>query len=234
MRTVRRPRRLLVCAVALTALAGCGDGPSAREVQADHRQEADSARATLEAGLAVVAQAGTLVGSSVQDTCTTGQHNWKIDDPYDVRCTVHVRQAYQVTGDDFRQAANSVTDAFPACPDGSSHAEDTLREYWDELAGERTHNFPGPYRPDHLPSYRLGCSDTGSDPSYTVAGWVSLPVDEASAQDHEHDLGRACQGSDAEPCEHAGDSAREAWERAAGSEGWVVFVTGSVEYARTP
>lgn len=231
MRTVTRPLSLLAALTVAGGLVGCSD-PSAQEVRADHRDEAATATAELEEGLAPVGDAGTLLGAAVEDSCETGQDNWKVKEDYDVRCTVRVHQAFQVTGEDFRAAADRVTATFPECPD--SDAEETLREYWDGLEGESTHNFAGPYRPDYLPSYELGCGEASADgATYAVTGWATLPVDEESAQLHQRDMGLPCHSTEAAPCELTGDTAERAWGRAATHEGWVVFVTGTAEYART-
>lgn len=233
------PARLvavLALAAGLTAALTACSGPTAREVQEENRAEAETAQADLEDALGGVEHVGTRLGSTVRDSCETGQHNWKVDDDYDVLCTVEVRTAFHVTGEDFRAAADAVTGTFPGCDSGETDAEQTLRDYWDELEGESTQNFEGPYRPDYLPGYRLGCAG-GSvpDPEYAVTGWVSLPVDEESAALHEDELGPSCTGpgSDQSPCLGSGDTAQEAWERAASDQGWVVFVSGITEYART-
>lgn len=231
-RTVHARAALALTAVVLiTGLSACTT-PSAQEVQDEHRAEAEAAASELEDQLAVVGDVGTFLGSSVRDACTTGQHNWKVDDDYDVICTVEVSQAYLVTGSDFREAAEQVSATFPGCESGESETEATLRDYWDTLEGTQTHNFEGPYRPDYLPSYRLACADAPlSEPEYAVSGWVSLPVDEESATLHGTELGLPCHSSEASPCTLTGATAQEAWDRAEG-EGWVVFVTGATAYSR--
>lgn len=158
MGALTRSAALLAGALlAAPGLASCGERPTAREVQVDHEEAAQAAQQEIESALASLDTVGEPMGTAVRDSCETGQHNWKIDDPYDVRCTIAVHTAYRVTAEDFRAAADQVTDAFPACADGVSKAEETLRDYWDELKGTDTHNFDQPYRPDYLPGSRLDC-----------------------------------------------------------------------------
>src|SRR5699024_4975810 len=146
-----------------------------------HRAEAEQAAQHLADQMEQLTTVGTPVGSAVRDSCETGQHNWKVDDSFDVRCTVQVTRAFQVEGTEFRPTAETVHAVFTECPDGGSEGADVLDD-WDELKGQPTHNFPGPYRPDYLPTYRLGCGTgpQGDPQEFEVAGWVSLPVEEFS------------------------------------------------------
>lgn len=231
MKTVSSLTAALGSLLLAASLAGCGDGPTAQEVQAEHRDAALEAQQAIEAELAPLAQTGEELASATRDSCETGQHNWKVDDPYDVRCTMEVHRAYRLTGEDFRTVADSVTDTFPECAD--SEAEATLRDYWDELQGTQTENFEGPYRPDYLPDYRLGCGDS-TDVRLTVTGWATLPADEETQQLREHGMGQPCVNStETNPCEWDGQPARVIWGFDTAQEGWVVFVAGSQEYART-
>ena len=185
----------------------------------------------LQDQLAVVEQVGTQVGSAVLDSCETGQHNFKVDDDYDVRCTVQVSAAYQIDGDNFREVAEQVSDTFPPCESGESETEAVLRDYWDKLEGTETKNFDGPYRPDFLPSYRLACVDEShSGPQFEVTEWATLPVEEEVASLHEEALGGECISREDTPCTRTGDTVADVWERA-GDSGWVVFVTGTTTYA---
>ncbi|WP_114907696.1 hypothetical protein [Ornithinimicrobium murale] len=225
----QHPAALAGAALLAMALAGCGGGPSAEEVQREHRDEATAAQQGIEAALAPLEQTGEALATATRDSCETGQHNYKVDDPYDVRCTLEVHQAYRVTGADFRAAADSVTAAFPECAD--SEAEETLSEYWDELKGTRTHNFEGPYIPDYLPSYRLDCED--APVRITVTGWATLPSDSDTFERHEHAMGMPCASSTEDrPCQWDGTSARTIFGfDAAGQDGWIVFVEGTQAYA---
>lgn len=236
----RRATRLASLAggliLACTLLA-CGADPTAQEVQDTHRAEARDAQQESAAALAPLDGAGEQLAEAVRDSCVTGQHNWKVDDPYDVLCTLQVHRAYHVTGSDFRAAADTVTAAFPACAD--SDAEATLRDYWDQLEGTQTHNFPGPYRPDYLPDYRLDCQGgdvTGEESavSLTVTGWASLPVDEETRSLREYGMGRPCVNDTQDtPCRWDGISAREIFGfDVASQEGWIVFVTAQRDYAK--
>lgn len=212
-------------------LAGCGDGPSAKEVQLEHQDARAAAQQQIEDELAPLAQTGEELASATRDSCETGQDNWKVDDPYDVRCTIEVHRAYQLTGEDFRAVADSVTDTFPECAD--SEAEATLRDYWDELKGTEVQNFEGPYRPDFLPSYRLDCEDS-PDVRLAVTGWATLPADETTRDRSEHGMGQPCvNDTETNPCQWDGQPARVVWEFDTAQEGWLVFVEGSQEYART-
>ncbi len=232
MKTVPSVTAALTALLLAVGVAGCGDGPTAQEVQGEHRDAAATAQQAIEAELAPLAQTGEELASATRDSCETGQHNWKIDDPYDVRCTMEVHQAYRLTGEDFRTVADAVTDTFPECAD--SDAEATLTDYWDKLQGTETQNFEGPYRPDYLPTYRLDCADD-SDVRLTVTGWATLPADEITRDQGEYGLGLPCVNStETNPCEWDGQPARRIWEFDAAKEtGWIVFVEGSQEYART-
>src|SRR5699024_6617248 len=91
-RTPRRCRRWWTCVLVALALAGCS-GPSADEVRRQHRAEAEQATQHLMDQMEPLVGVGTPVGSAVRDSCETGQHNWKVDDAFDVRCTVQVTRA---------------------------------------------------------------------------------------------------------------------------------------------
>lgn len=226
-----------LAAVLLAAgLTGCGQAPPAEQVQREHQDAAATAQQQIGTALAPLDQAGEHLAEAVRDSCVTGQHNYKVDDPYDVRCTLEVHRAYHVTGANFRAAADSVTAAFPECPD--SDAETTLRDYWDTLEGTTTHNFPGPYRPDYLPDYRLDCEggDATADSSpvrITVTGWATLPADEETRSLREHGMGQPCvNDTEDSPCQWDGISAREIFGfDVASGDGWIAFVTGQVDYA---
>lgn len=224
--------RLLVAAAALLLLAGC-TSPTAGQVKEDHRE--DAVRSALPLGSQLDPVPGELLGESVHDSCRTGQHNWKIDDPYDVICEVSVRRAHLVTGGDFREAAGKVTAAFPACPDPRAPglAEQVLVDYWDALEGRPTRAFPGPYMPDHLPSYRLTCDPAAAD-QVAVLGWVSLPPAPGEVDRHRSAMLPGCSAdAEREPCSESGDSFDEVLARAGDDPGWVVFLSASAEYART-
>ena len=232
---------MLTSLLVATGLGACS-GPTALEVQVDHEDAALAAQQEIESALVPLDTVGEHMGTAVRDSCETGQHNWKIDDPYDVRCTIAVHTAYRVSGEDFRTAADQVTNAFPDCPD--SDAEATLRDYWDKLKGTQTRNFEQPYRPDYLPSYRLDCDQSGTNrgqgeatPSarITVEGWATLPADAETLQRREHEMGQPCDSVREEsPCEWDGVAAQTILEGDDADEGWIVFVSGSRVYATTP
>lgn len=211
------------------ALTGCGDRPTAKEVQREHQDAAAAAQQEIEDQLAPLATTGESLATATRDSCETGQHNDKVDDAYDARCTIEVHQAYRVPGADFRVAADSVTDAFPECAE--SEAEEVLSQYWDGLQGSQTHNFEGPYIPDYLPSYRLDCQD--APVRITVTGWATLPADRSTFEQHEHAMGLPCiNPAEDRPCEWDGTSARRIFGfDAAQEDGWIVFVEGAQEYA---
>lgn len=240
MTTLPRACAALSAVLLTTGLTACG-GPTAEEVQREHGQDSVAAQQEILADLEALSGVGELVGESVHDSCRTGQHNWKIDDPYDVVCEVAVHQAYRITATDFRAAADSVTEAFPECPD--SEAEAVLRDYWDELEGTTTRNFRGPYRPDNLPEYRLDCPSagngtaTGGDATsgeVRVTGWATLPVAGNMIKRHEFAMRLPCSFSTEEtPCRWEGVTAEEVLTSDESDEGWIVFVVGNREYART-
>lgn len=233
MGTLSRAVGTLAAALLAVGLTGCGDGPTAREVQDEHEAESRTTQDEIESALEPLSTTGELLGTAVRDSCVTGQHNWKIDDPYDVLCTVQVVHAYRITGPDFRTAADGVTQAYPQCPEGVSYAEETLRDYWDKLKGTQTHNFEQPYRPDYLPDYDLGCEDRPAV-QITVTGWATLPADEETLRRREHGMGRPCViNTQTDPCRWDGIPARNIFQFDAANEGWIAFVSGSAEYART-
>lgn len=236
MKGVARTVPVIAAVLLAAGLAGCGDGPPAEQVQRDHQDAAVTARQEIDSALAPLDEVGEQLAEAVRDSCVTGQHNYKVDDPYDVRCTIEVHRAYHVTGADFRAAADSVTAAFPDCAE--SDAETTLRDYWDTLEGTTTHNFPGPYRPDYLPDYRLDCEDgdaTDDTPQVpvTVTGWATLPVDEETTTLREHGMGQPCvTNTEDSPCRWDGIPAREIFGfDVASGDGWIVFVSGRLDYA---
>lgn len=228
----RLPAFALV-ALGLTALAGCS-GPSAREVQEESRDASRAAVARIEPALEPIGAAGELVGRRVVDSCRTGQHNWKIDDPYDVVCTVAVFRAYLVQAPRFRDAADRVHATMPGCATGETSAERMLRGYWDKLEGTTVRNFPGPYRPDFLPGYRFGCAERTptAETEPGVTGWVTVPVDDVARRQREYGFGTPCEdgGTAEEPCVTSGDRVEDVWERVADRTGWVVLVVTSTEY----
>ena len=243
--TCTRPTAVLSAALFVFGLSGCSNGPTAREVQQEHGPDSFAAQQQVEAALAPLAGVVEPVATAVRDSCRTGQHNWKVDDPYDVRCTIEVHTAYLVPGEDFRAAADSVTQAFPACPEGESDAEATLRDYWDALEGTQTRNFEQPYRPDYLPGYRLDCHSAGpgdeagategATPAVQLAvtGWATLPADEETRELREHAMGQPCLiASEESPCSWEGIPALTIFGFDGTDEGWLVFVSGSLEYAR--
>jgi hypothetical protein len=117
-------------------------GPSedeARVVRAQQQAEA-ALRSDSDTLLRVVAPAlGSVpLATGSGSTCHEGQHNWKIDDPYDLQC--HQMHVAVVPGGDvagFRATALSlhaqlVADGWePGDGYGASSVEDVLVEYWD-------------------------------------------------------------------------------------------------------
>lgn len=219
-------------------LAACGSA-TAREVQFEEQLAARTALAAVEPALDRLEARGDLLGAATVDSCRTGQHNWKIDDPYDVACSVTAHRAFLVDGADFRQAAQDVHGSLPGCPTGGeSDGERVLRDYWDKLRGTTTANFPGPYRPDFLPGYRLGCPPSEGavedDPAFRVTGWATAPTDEIGRQQRDAAFGLHCTGgTDDEPCTRTGDALDDVWQRVESRTGWIVFLAGTTEYART-
>lgn len=240
MRVLLRPLTSTSALLLAVGLTGCGGGPTAQEVQAEHVSDSLAAQEQIDASVAPLESVGEQQARAVRDSCVTGQHNYKVDDPYDVQCTVEVHVAYRLEPGDFRATADTLTEAFGCGPD--SEAEATLRDYWDKLQGTSTHNFEGPYRPDYLPGYSLDCAPGGDDTAgageavaLSVTGWATLPPDEETQKLHENDMGLPCANSTEErPCEWEGTTAREIWELDTAQDGWLVFVQGSQVYASTP
>lgn len=158
---------LLVCgffvAWLVVALSGGIDDVLSGRVDADDERVV-AAREAAERDLAAEAgelpSAGAAVAQSSHDECVVGQHNWKIDEDFDLECT-HARGLVLPPDDvdGFREEATALHETLVAdgwAADSGSAASgpsapgipDVLQEYWDARA-----SFPNPdYGPGDLPS----------------------------------------------------------------------------------
>lgn len=73
------------------------------------------------------------------DECERGQHNWKIDDPYDLRCTMRATVMVVAGNVGFREQMLRLHDALVAAgwrqtPEDSGIPE-AVTDYWDAFAG---------------------------------------------------------------------------------------------------
>jgi hypothetical protein len=126
---------VVVAALSATLLVGCG-GPrdSDPEVRAALDRVDPEMRAL--AGQLTAAVEGSVPGSArvgggrVLPPCTEGQHNWKIDDPYDLRCGVaHVELVGVAGRDGFDDAMHALDRRLREAgwvPDQFSNMEDVL------------------------------------------------------------------------------------------------------------
>lgn len=162
----RRAHLRSIVAVGLAGLTvGCGGGSEPIEdpvvaawvdratagTQDTVDEAADDVVAALPDGTRAIAHVTTT-------RCVEGQHNWKIDDPFDLRCTVTSGTLLAVTdAEAFIRDMASVDRAVQAAgwQPSSGTLPDQLRTYADGF-GER--DEPGrdgttaPYGPQHLPS----------------------------------------------------------------------------------
>ena len=221
--------RLLLLALA-AALSACSPEPdvSAADFYAEHADERKAAVAELESHLVAFQELGQRVGNSRRYECRLGQHNWKIDDGYDVTCSVSVSQAIRLDGDSFRAVADRVHAQSSCDPEGE--ALPVMRDYWDTYRGKRTHAFEGPYIPDYLPGYSLGCNDV----EVRVAGWSTLPVTGKDAiVQQENSMGRPCsEHGDEHVCQLEGSTAPDVWADIPEASGWIVYLTAEKQYAQ--
>ena len=150
-------RALPIVLAGCVALASC-TGP--RPLDA-HGQQATTARAAMTQQadqLFAALDAGTEVARGVGDGCDAGQHNWKIDDPYDWRCTrVLTRITASETPDTttvIAQAIGSVRGA-GCVPD--EREVDMVTRYWADYGLRGRTDAGRPYSIDNLPSFTASC-----------------------------------------------------------------------------
>ena len=101
---------LFVAAVAVSLSGGLDDvldlrkpSEDSREVQRARERAADGADALRDELLAVVPLGDTGVRVA-RDDCSVGQHNWKIDDPYDLDCSLARTSVHTTAGDPVAEA----------------------------------------------------------------------------------------------------------------------------------
>lgn len=232
---------LLSVAILATSLAGCGK-PTAAEVFEDNRDAAAQTQQRIEAHLQPLDEVGEMVGASVLDSCVTGHRNWVSDEGFDVRCEVIIGRAYVLPAGDFRDAADAVNRAATSsdCAVDDTEAEKTLTNEWDKLKGTED-PYEGPYRPDDIPSYPLGCStdDTRSasdtlstTPHLEARAWATVPVEEGTLPLLEWKGLEECTSTPDGPCRWSGDTAEDVL-KSQPEDGWLVFVWARADYALT-
>jgi hypothetical protein len=94
-------------------------------------------------------QAVTLA-TATTDTCETGQHNWKVDDSYDLRCSVSDAVLITGTTSALREQVLALHASLApdwGGPSGTSLSE-VVTQYWDRRA---SFGADRPYRPSSLP-----------------------------------------------------------------------------------
>jgi hypothetical protein len=164
-------------------------GPSAddervvrAQQQAERAMRAEADRMLLTVVEPVLGAAAVASGS--ESRCEQGQHNWKIDDPYDLRCHqthVAVVPAGDVPG--FRETALALHEALlsdgwePGTGYGAGSLEDALVEHWDQPPGDDTAT------PADLPggSYHRGDRELSVDwvaAGSTHYGWPLLSTED--------------------------------------------------------
>lgn len=224
-----RQMRGWIIALAALMLVGCSTTrPTAAEVFDDSSTERAAAITNISASLDRLAPLGELLGEMIRNQCETGQHNWKIDTDWDVRCDVTVTRAIHVEKPTFEEAADHVHGHI-ACDSADSETEAIMRDYWEAYKGKPTRAFKGPYIPDYLPRYRLGC--VTDDGGLTVNAWSTLPVTDKEARAQvEYAMGSPCAGGQEGVCSFEGPTAEEVWTAAADREGWIVYISETREY----
>ncbi|WP_199424733.1 hypothetical protein [Actinotalea solisilvae] len=127
-------------------------GPSAEDARVVEAREEHAG--LLVAALEDVVAGRTVIASTDDSSCQEGQHNWKIDDPFDLRCTQ--REVALVEGGDpdgFRADMEALDAALVAAgweADWSS-MDEVLTSYWDQRDEILDHN-PGWGYPARMPS----------------------------------------------------------------------------------
>lgn len=129
--------------------------------------------------LARTAQASTsgtrLATGEVRSPCSVGQHNWKIDDPYDLSCDLgRLEIVASPSAAAFREHMVALDAALTAdgwAPEGAFGMARVLRDYWDDRA-----SFSSSYGVDNLPAATYS---RGSWPDRQTLGvrWASLDSD---------------------------------------------------------
>lgn len=179
---------------------------------------------------ALPAGAARLGGGEVHPECWEGQHNWKIDDDYDLICHLERIEVFTVPQrDGFRADMVALDDELRAAGWTSTHSpmDSVLDDYGDDLAASSSREpGTGPtarsgHSMDDLPQARY--TRTSGAWSYgLVVGWAERgsPGHTITYRDERADLrdadGRAV---------HTGDLLR-----AVPQQGYAVVLTESVEY----
>ena len=139
------------------ALAACSGprpldahGPQATQARATMTQQAEQLFTALDAGAEVARGVG--------DGCDPGQHNWKIDDPYDWRCK---RVLTRITATDAPDTTAVIAAAIGAVraagctPD--EREVDMVTRYWATYGLRGRTDAGRPYSIDDLPSVTASC-----------------------------------------------------------------------------
>jgi hypothetical protein len=128
-----------------------GDKPKESDPQVVAAREKASAELEAE-GAALPVPAGSEHLATVErPSCQEGQHNWKIDDPYDLSCTLARTQVVVVpTKADFRAQTLELDAALTQQgwePSGFFGLRRVMTDYWDHRA-----SFGTGYSVDNLPT----------------------------------------------------------------------------------
>jgi hypothetical protein len=226
---------------AFESLLGGGDPPrpeDARVVAARERASEplaqDVERVTTVAGPALGPGAATLGGGEVRPYCVEGQHNWKIDDDFDLICDLeHVELVAVRDKDSFRATMTALDAALVAdgwSPYSQFGMDRVLEDYWDPYGtteppepGTRPSmpNYPDGYSMDDLPDARY-TKDVAGETRTLVVGWAERrsPPAQVTVYDTEADL-RDATGRTATPADLVA---------AVPADGYAVVVTVAVEY----
>ncbi len=163
-----------------------GSGPSPDDPQVVEAR--DEAEASAEAALSEVrATVGgpELLALAGTERCDEGQHNWKIDDPYDLSCSLRIVNI--VTGgelDGFREDMTALDAALVAdgWEPGWSTMDEVLTGYWDRRE-EALDNNPGWTYPARMPSTTYARDDLTLSVS-----WVEPTADSAGGLEYDDDI----------------------------------------------
>lgn len=168
------------------------------------------------------------LGEVAVNRCVRGQHNWKVDDPYDSRCGLDVVAAFAFDGE-FVARAQQLDEALRELGWRGDGIAEALH-YWDVCSGGSCRNFPD-YNPANLPRASYHRGDEQLAVEFASAG--SSPGDLEWLTGFSRERMRDSCGAYAYHCEVRGTPWAQPW-RSARQEGRFLLVLSSSEaYATT-
>ncbi|QIK73483.1 hypothetical protein G7070_15970 [Propioniciclava coleopterorum] len=105
-------------------------------------------------------QAGPSLTRGVYDACRQGQHNWKIDDPFDWLCRRQITDVTRADGADTAAVIAATVERVRAAGCAPEAREvDMVTRYWANYGLRGSTDSGRPYGIDDLPSFRAACAD---------------------------------------------------------------------------